>query len=120
MGNILIVDDAKFLRMTIINAIDKTEHRVIGEAINGKEAVQKYLQLKPDLVIMDITMPDMNGIAAVKQIKQNDPSAKIIMCSALSQQKMVVHAIEAGAKDFIVKPFDETNLIETIEKNIVD
>ncbi len=65
-------------------------------------------------------MPDMNGIEAVKQIKQNDPSAKIIMCSAIGQQKMVVHAIEAGAKDFIVKPFDETNLIETIEKNIVD
>lgn len=120
VGNVLVVDDAKFLRLTIAKAIEKTEHKVIGEAENGKEAVLKYLELKPDLVIMDITMPDMNGIEAVKQIKQNDPNAKIIMCSAMGQHKMVVDAIEAGAKDFIVKPFDEGRLIEAIEKNMED
>lgn len=118
MGNVLVVDDAKFLRMTLINIIEKTTHKVIGEAANGEEAVKKYLELKPDLVIMDITMPKMNGIEAVKQIKQNDPNANIIMCSAMGQHKMVVDAIEAGARDFIVKPFDELRLIETIEKNI--
>ena len=118
MGRIMIVDDAKFLRMTIAKAIGKTNHEVVGEATTGKEAVELYRTLKPDLVFMDITMPGMDGIEAVRQIKQDFPDARIVMCSAMGQHKMVMEAIEAGAKDFIVKPFDESRIIEAIEKYI--
>lgn len=118
MGKILIVDDAKFLRMTIAKAIEKTNHEVIGEAKTGKEAVELYPTLKPDLVFMDITMPDMDGIEAVRRIKKDYPNANVVMCSAMGQHKMVLEAIEAGAKDFIVKPFEEARIIEAIEKHI--
>lgn len=118
MGKVLIVDDAKFLRMTIARAITKAGHEVIGEAQTGEEAVQLYKNLKPDLVFMDITMPDMDGIEAVKHIKKDFPDAKIIMCSAIGQHKMVLEAIEAGARDFIVKPFEESRIIEAIDKHI--
>ncbi|MGE7762416.1 response regulator [Peribacillus sp. NPDC097895] len=112
MARILIVDDAKFMRMTLSNILSKAGHVVIGEAENGKEAVD----LNPDLVTMDITMPVLSGLDAVKEIKKEFPFATVIMCSAMGQQKMVVEAIEAGAKDFIVKPFDESRVLDAIHR----
>lgn len=116
MARILIVDDAKFMRITLTNIIKKANHEIVGEAENGREAVRLYRELKPDLVTMDITMPEMSGLDAVKEIKRDFKDAKIIMCSAMGQQKMVVDAIEAGAKDFIVKPFDESQVIDSISR----
>jgi two-component system chemotaxis response regulator CheY len=116
MARILIVDDAKFMRMTLSNILIKANHEVVGEAENGVQAIELFVKEKPDLVTLDITMPEKNGIEALKEIKQEYPQAKIIMCSALGQQKMVVEAIEAGAKDFIVKPFDENRVIEAINR----
>lgn len=104
------------MRMTLTNILNKAEHEVIGEAENGNEAIRLYREFKPDLVTMDITMPEMSGLEAVKEIKREDPDAKIIMCSAMGQQKMVVEAIEAGAKDFIVKPFDEGRVHDAINR----
>ncbi|WP_456275389.1 response regulator [Bacillus sp. AK128] len=116
MSKILIVDDAKFMRLTLANIIKKGNHQVVGEAENGKQAIELYEQLQPDLITMDITMPEMSGLEALKEIKKNDPTVKIIMCSAMGQQKMVVEAIEAGAKDFIVKPFEENRVLEAINR----
>ncbi|MDZ5473366.1 response regulator [Bacillus sp. 31A1R] len=116
MARILIVDDAKFMRLTLSNILQKTNHEVVGEGENGKVAIELYRELNPDLVTMDITMPEMSGLEAVKEIKKEFPNAKIIMCSAMGQQKMVVEAIEAGAKDFIVKPFDEGRVLEAISR----
>lgn len=113
---ILVVDDAAFMRMMIKEILTKNGFEVIGEASDGSEAVDKYKELKPDLVTMDITMPEMDGIAALKEIKKIDPNAKIIMCSAMGQQTMVIDAIQAGAKDFIVKPFQADRVIEAITK----
>lgn len=118
MARILIVDDAKFIRLTLTNILEKENHQVIGEAENGEEAVQLYEKLNPDLVFMDITMPVMNGVEATKKIINQDPNAVIIMCSAMGQHKVVVSAIEAGAKDFIVKPFDENRVLETVQQFI--
>lgn len=119
MARIQIVDDAKFMRMLLTNIIKKTEHEVVGESENGKDAVQLYREIKPDLVTMDVTMPEMGGIEAMKEIRKDFPDAKIIMCSAMGQQMMVVEAIEAGAKDFIIKPFDESRVIDTINQVII-
>lgn len=116
MARILIVDDAKFMRITLTNILKKAEHEIVGEAENGREAVHLYRETRPDIVTMDITMPEMNGLEAVKEIKNEFADAKIIMCSAMGQQKMVVDAIEAGAKDFIVKPFDETQVIDSVSR----
>jgi two-component system chemotaxis response regulator CheY len=116
MARILIVDDAKFMRMTLLTILQKGNHEIVGEAENGKEAIALFKQYQPDLVTMDITMPEMNGLDALKEIKQNTPTAKIIMCSAMGQQKMVVESIEAGAKDFIVKPFEENRVLEAINR----
>ncbi|MFS0863864.1 response regulator [Fredinandcohnia sp. 179-A 10B2 NHS] len=116
MARILIVDDAKFMRLTLKNILVKANHEVIAEAENGKEAVQKFNELKPDIVTMDVTMPEMNGLDALKAIKESDPQAKVIMCSAMGQQKMVVEAISAGAKDYIVKPFDDSKVIDAINR----
>jgi len=116
MAKIIVVDDAKFMRLTLTNILTKANHEVIGEGENGKEAIELYRELQPDLVTMDITMPVMSGLDAVKEIKKEFPSAKVIMCSAMGQQKMVVEAIEAGAKDFIVKPFDESRVIDAINR----
>lgn len=113
---ILIVDDASFMRMMIKDILTKNEFTVVGEAENGAVAVEKYNELKPDLVIMDITMPEMDGIQAVKEIMKNDSNAKIVMCSAMGQQAMVIEAIQAGAKDFIVKPFQHDRVIEAVKK----
>lgn len=116
MANIMIVDDASFMRMMLKDILIKAGHTIIGEAANGKEAVTKYKELQPDLVTMDITMPELDGIGAVKEIKQIDSNAKIIMCSAMGQQAMVIESIQAGAKDFIVKPFQFDKVIDSIAK----
>ena len=114
--NILVVDDAAFMRMMIKDILTKNGYNVIGEAENGAKAIEKYAELKPDLVIMDITMPDVDGIQAVKEIRKIDPNANIIMCSAMGQQAIVCEAIQAGAKDFIVKPFQSDRVIEAVKK----
>ena len=114
--NILICDDAAFMRMMIKDILTKNGYNVAGEAENGAKAVEKYNELKPDLVLMDITMPEMDGIQALKKIKEGDSSALVIMCSAMSQQAMVIQSIQAGAKDFIVKPFQADRVIEAVKK----
>ncbi|KAF2957622.1 two-component system response regulator [Thermotoga sp. Ku-13t] len=113
---VLIVDDAAFMRMLLKDIITKAGYEVVGEAANGVEAVEKYKELKPDVVTMDITMPEMDGITAIKKIREFDPNAKIIVCSAMGQQTMVIEAIQAGAKDFIVKPFQHSRVIEALQK----
>lgn len=116
MARILIVDDAKFMRMTLSNILSKANHEVVGEGENGRDAIELYRKLNPDLVTLDITMPEMSGLEAIREIKKEFPQAKVIMCSAMGQQKMVVESIEAGAKDFIVKPFDEGRVLEAINR----
>ena len=117
MGSrILIVDDAAFMRMMIKDILTKNGFEVVGEAENGAKAVEKYQELRPDLTTMDITMPEMDGISAVKQIKKIDPAAKVIMCSAVGQQAMVIEAIQSGARDFIVKPFQADRVLEAVRK----
>ena len=114
--NILICDDAAFMRMMIKDILTKNGYNVAGEAENGAKAVEKYNELKPDLVLMDITMPEMDGIQALKNIKAADPNATVIMCSAMGQQAMVIESIQAGAKDFIVKPFQADRVLEAVKK----
>ena len=114
--NILICDDAAFMRMMIKDILGKNGYNVAGEAENGLKAVEKFKELSPDLVLMDITMPEMDGIAALKEIKKIDAGAKVIMCSAMGQQAMVIESIQAGAKDFIVKPFQAERVIEAVKK----
>ena len=114
--NILICDDAAFMRMMIRDILTKNGYNVAGEAENGVKAIEKYTEVKPDLVLMDITMPEMDGIQALKKIKALDPSATIIMCSAMGQQAMVIESIQAGAKDFIVKPFQAERVLEAVKK----
>ncbi|QPC46447.1 response regulator [Mangrovibacillus cuniculi] len=116
MARVLVVDDAKFMRLTLTNMLSHGNHEIVGEAENGQEAIELFRELQPDIVTMDITMPIMSGIDALKTIKTEYPSAKVVMCSAMGQQKMVVEAIEAGAKDFIVKPFDESRVLEAIKR----
>ncbi|ACZ19552.1 response regulator [Thermanaerovibrio acidaminovorans] len=113
---VLIVDDAAFMRMMLKDILTKNGFEVVGEAENGKMAVQMYSELKPDVVTMDITMPEMDGLAAVKEIKQQDPNAKVVMVSAMGQQAMVIEAIRAGAADFIVKPFQPDRVLEALSK----
>ncbi len=116
MAKVLIVDDAAFMRMMIKDILEKNGFEVIGEASNGLKALEIYKKEKPDVVTMDITMPDMDGIEAVKEIKNFDPAAKVIMCSAMGQQSMVMDAIRAGAKDFIVKPFQADRVLDAVRK----
>jgi len=115
---ILIVDDAAFMRMMIKDILTKNGYEVAGEAENGARAIEKYKELNPDLVIMDITMPEVDGIQAVKEIKKLNSDSKIIMCSAMGQQAMVIESIQAGARDFIVKPFQPDRVIEAVKKVI--
>lgn len=117
-SKVLIVDDAAFMRMMIKEILTKNGFTVVGEASDGAQAVEKYKELGPDLVTMDITMPEMDGITALKEIRKMDSSARIIMCSAMGQQAMVIDAIQAGAKDFIVKPFQADRVIEAIKKTL--
>ena len=115
-NNILVVDDAAFMRMMVKDILTKGGYNVVGEAENGVVAIQKYTELKPDLVTLDITMPEMDGIQALKKIKEAD--ANVIMCSAMGQQAMVIEAIQNGAKDFIVKPFQADRVLEAVKKVI--
>ena len=114
--NILICDDAAFMRMMIKDILTKNGYNIAGEAENGVKAVEKYAEVKPDLVLMDITMPEMDGIEALKRIKAADPNASVIMCSAMGKQAMVIESIQSGAKDFIVKPFQADRVIEAVQK----
>jgi len=117
MGNrVLIVDDATFMRMMLKDILSKNDFDVVGEAENGLRAVEEYKAQNPDIVTLDITMPEMDGIAALKEIKKINPAAKVIMCSAMGQQSMVMEAIQAGAMDFIVKPFEKTRVVEALRK----
>lgn len=116
--NILICDDAAFMRMMIKDILTKNGYTVAGEAENGLKAVEKYNEVKPDLVLMDITMPEMDGIQALKKIKEADPAATVVMCSAMGQQAMVIESIQAGAKDFIVKPFQADRVLEAVKKAV--
>lgn len=116
--NILLVDDAAFMRMMLKDILVKNGYNVVGEAENGAKALEKYKELKPSLVIMDITMPEMDGIQAAKAIKSADGNALIIMCSAMGQQAMVIESIQAGARDFIVKPFQPDRVLEAVKKVI--
>lgn len=113
---VLIVDDAAFMRMMIKDILTKAGYEVVGEADNGLKSIEKFNELSPDLILMDITMPEMNGIDAVKAIKRIDPNAKIVMCSAMGQQAMVIESIQAGARDFIVKPFQADRVLEAVRK----
>lgn len=114
--NILVCDDAAFMRMMIKDILTKNGYEIAGEAENGLKAVEKYSETKPDLVLMDITMPEMDGIQALKKIKEMDGDAKVIMCSAMGQQAMVIESIQSGAKDFIVKPFQADRVLEAVKK----
>ena len=113
---ILVVDDAAFMRMMLSDLLTKAGFEVVGQAENGVVAVSKYKELQPDLVTMDITMPEMDGIQAVKQIRAYDPKARVVMCSAMGQQNMVMDAIQSGARDFIVKPFDPPRVTQAVSK----
>lgn len=116
MAKIMVVDDAAFMRMMLKSMLTEEGHEIVAEATNGLEAVQTYLSCKPDLVTMDITMPELDGVGALREIKQHDPAAKIIMCSAMGQKAMVLEAITAGAKDFVVKPFQKDRVVESVNK----
>jgi two-component system, chemotaxis family, chemotaxis protein CheY len=114
MKKVLIVDDAAFMRVSIKNMLAKNGYEIIGEAENGKVAIQKYQELSPDIVTMDITMPEMDGLASIKKILEYNPSANIIMISAMGQESMVREAVLSGAKGFIVKPFKEDAIVSAL------
>ena len=116
IDEVMICDDAAFMRMMIKDILTKNGYEIAAEAENGAIAVEKYPEAKPDLVLMDITMPDMDGIQALKKIKEIDANANVIMCSAMGQQAMVIEAIQSGAKDFIVKPFQAERVLEAVKK----
>ena len=118
MKRVMVCDDAAFMRMMIKDILVKNGYEIAAEAENGLKAVERYPEAKPDLVLMDITMPEIDGIEAVRRIKSLDPNANVIMCSAMGQQAMVIEAIQAGAKDFIVKPFQADRVLEAVRKVI--
>ena len=116
MAKSMLVDDAAFMRMMVKNALTKSGYTDIIEAQDGAEAVKKYAEEKPDMVFMDITMPNMDGLQALKKIKEDFPAAKIVMCTAMGQETMVIDAIKSGASDFIVKPFNTERIVDTANK----
>lgn len=118
MANVLIVDDTSFMRFFIRKIIEGEGHTIIGEAMNGQQAITQYFNLKPDLVILDVTLPIMDGIEALKHIYSRDPKAKVVMCSAYGHMATVKEAISNGAKDFIIKPFEKERLTKAIGKMI--
>ena len=118
MKRVMVCDDAAFMRMMIKDILVKNGYEIAAEAENGLKAVEQYPDAKTDLVLMDITMPEVDGIEAVRRIKALDPNANVIMCSAMGQQAMVIEAIQAGAKDFIVKPFQADRVLEAVRKVI--
>lgn len=115
---VLVVDDAAFMRIKLKDILEKNGYEVVGEAANGIEAVDRYKELNPDVVTLDITMPEMDGIEALTEIKAFDANATVLMCSAMGQQSMVMEAIRAGAQDFIVKPFDTERVIKALDKAV--
>lgn len=117
---ILIVDDAAFMRMLLKDMVTKAGYEVAGEAVSGKEAVEKYKELNPDVVAIDTMMPEMNGVEATREIMKLNPMAKVIICSSIGQQMIVMEAMQAGAKDFIVKPFRQDKVIETLSKVMIE
>jgi two-component system chemotaxis response regulator CheY len=116
MARVLVVDDAAFMRKMVSDALAKGGHEVVGEAGNGVEAIERFQELKPDLMTLDITMPEKDGLAALAEIVAADPSARVVMCSALGQESKVLEAIKLGAKDFVVKPFQPARVIEAVGK----
>ena len=118
MKKVMIVDDTKFMRNILKNILKKKDLEIVGEAGNGREAVEKYNELKPDIVTMDIIMPEMDGIQATREILKMHPDAKILICSAMGQQALVIEAIQAGAKDFVIKPFQPARVLEAIDRTL--
>ena len=116
MARVLIVDDAAFMRKMLSDVLAKGGHEVIGEGANGAEAIAQYQALRPDIMTLDITMPEKDGLAALREILTLEPSAKIVMCSALGQESKVLEAIKSGAKDFVVKPFQPDRVLDAIGK----
>ena len=116
MARILVVDDAAFMRKMVTDALSTAGHEVVGEAGNGADAVARFQELKPDLMTLDITMPEKDGLAALAEIVAADPSARVVMCSALGQETKVVQALKLGAKDFVVKPFQVDRVLSAVEK----
>jgi two-component system chemotaxis response regulator CheY len=116
MARILVVDDAAFMRKMVTDALTKGGHEIVGEAGNGNEAIERYQELRPEAVTLDITMPEKDGLQALQEIVQLDPNARVVMCSALGQESKVLESIKLGAKDFVVKPFQPDRVIGAIEK----
>jgi two-component system chemotaxis response regulator CheY len=116
MARVLVVDDAAFMRKMLSDVLAKGGHEVVGEAGNGEEAVQRFQELRPDIMTLDITMPEKDGIAALKEILALEPAARVVMCSALGQESKVLESIKAGAKDFVVKPFQPDRVIDAVGK----
>jgi two-component system, chemotaxis family, chemotaxis protein CheY len=116
MARVLVVDDAAFMRKMVSDALTKGGHEVVGEGANGAEAVARYQELQPELTTLDITMPEKDGLEALREIVAIDPSAKVIMCSALGQESKVLEAVKSGAKDFVVKPFQPERILDAAAK----
>lgn len=116
MARVLVVDDAAFMRKMVTDALSGGGHEIVGEAANGAEAVQQFQALRPDVMTLDITMPEKDGLAALKEIIAVDPGAKVVMCSALGQESKVLESIKLGAKDFVVKPFQADRVLSAIDK----
>jgi two-component system, chemotaxis family, chemotaxis protein CheY len=116
MARVLVVDDAAFMRKMVSDVLIKGGHEVVGEAGNGTEAVDRYAELRPEVTTLDITMPEKDGLAALREIIQLDPAARVVMCSALGQETKVLESIKAGAKDFVVKPFQAERVLEAVGK----
>jgi two-component system, chemotaxis family, chemotaxis protein CheY len=118
MARVLVVDDAAFMRKVLTDTLSKGGHEVVGEASNGLEAVDRFRELRPELTTLDITMPEKDGLTALREILSFDPSARVVMCSALGQESKVLEAIRAGAKDFVVKPFQPERVLDAISKAV--
>ena len=116
MTKVMIVDDAAFMRMVIKDILTKNGHEVVAEAVDGLDAIEKFGQVNPELVFLDIVMPNMEGIECLKKIMEMDSNAKVVMCSSIGQQSVVSDAIKSGARDFIVKPFDAAKVLEVVSK----
>ena len=116
MARVLVVDDAAFMRKMVSDALSKGGHEVIGHAGNGNEAIARFRELKPDLMTLDITMPEKDGLDTLRDVMELDPGAKVIMCSALGQESKVLESIKLGAKDFVVKPFQPSRVIDAVAK----
>ena len=116
MARVLVVDDAAFMRKMLTDALSAGGHEVVGEAGNGIEAIERFQELRPELVTLDITMPEKDGLEALQEIMAIDPNAKVVMCSALGQESKVLESIKLGAKDFVVKPFEPQRVLSAIDK----